>query len=188
MTADLEKDNVEEASAQKSFEDLMATKKQELDTLTATLQKQETDKAAKEKSHAENNVLRDDTTDQLAADETFFDETKASAQDKATEWSTRTRLRTEELAGIEGAVQILSGGAKTFQESQDTFLQLKSVQRHGSVSHQNAYGQLKKLAAKYQSANLQRMVSMMKSGGHFDKVMVMIDNMMALLREEEQSE
>merc|ERR1719201_1499361 len=53
FTADLEKDNAEEAEAQKSFEEIMATKKQELATLEATLQKQETDKAAKTKKLSE---------------------------------------------------------------------------------------------------------------------------------------
>merc|ERR1719498_569732 len=47
FTADLEKDNANEAEAEKSFQELMATKKQELETLEATLQKQETDSAAK---------------------------------------------------------------------------------------------------------------------------------------------
>ncbi len=49
-------------------------------------------------------MQRDDTTAQLAADEKFFEDTKAAAEVKATEWSTRTRLRTEELAGMEGAI------------------------------------------------------------------------------------
>merc|ERR1719316_729429 len=49
FTTDLEKDNAEEAESQKSFEELMATKKQELATLEATLQKQETDSAEKTK-------------------------------------------------------------------------------------------------------------------------------------------
>merc|ERR1719269_19481 len=47
FTADLEKDNAAEAESQKSFEELMATKKMERETLEHTLQKQETDLAAK---------------------------------------------------------------------------------------------------------------------------------------------
>merc|ERR1719174_1604688 len=61
FTADLEKDNAKEANAQKSFEELMATKKQERETLVATLQKQETDQAAKSKKLSESTVTRDDT-------------------------------------------------------------------------------------------------------------------------------
>jgi hypothetical protein len=49
FTADLEKDNVEEAESQKSFEEIMATKREELATLEATLQIQETAHAAKTK-------------------------------------------------------------------------------------------------------------------------------------------
>merc|ERR1719163_1669937 len=89
FTTDLEKDNVEEANKQKSFEELMATKKQEAATLQATLEKQENDQATKSKQLAENEVLRDDTIADLAADEKFFEETKNAAEAKATEWSTR---------------------------------------------------------------------------------------------------
>merc|ERR1719253_1916381 len=64
MTADLEKDNADEADAQKSFEELMATKKQEQATLTATLQKQERDSASKGKQLAEESTQRDDTITQ----------------------------------------------------------------------------------------------------------------------------
>jgi len=49
FTADLEKDNADEAKKQKSHEELIATKKQELATLTSTLEKQEGDQAAKTK-------------------------------------------------------------------------------------------------------------------------------------------
>jgi len=187
MTADLKKDTADEAKSLKSFDELIATKNQELKTLTATLQKQETDQASKAKSLAESEVQLDDTSSQLAADEKFFDETKAAAQNKATEWSVRTRLRTEELAGIQGAVEILSGGKQTFEEATHTLLEMKAVRRH-SASHEDAYSHLKSLAAKYQSANLKRLMLVMKTGGHFDKVMVMIDSMMALLRKEEQSD
>merc|ERR1719183_2081805 len=49
FTADLEKDNAEEAESQKSFEALFGTKIQELKTLEATLAKQKSDMAAKSK-------------------------------------------------------------------------------------------------------------------------------------------
>merc|ERR1719424_463964 len=167
FTSDLEKDNANEANGQKAFEALMETKQQELATLTSTLQKQEGDAAAKTKKLAEEEVLREDTTEQLAADEKFFDETKDAAEAKATAWSVRVRLRTEELAGMEGAIQILSGGSKVFEEATTTFLQLKDVQRHGSVQHK-AYGELKLLSAKYQTSSLNRLVAVMRTGGHFD--------------------
>lgn len=186
FTQDLEKENSEEANEEKSFQELMATKKQEEATLEATLQKQEADQASKTKKLSEDVALKDDTTEQLAADETFFEETKKAAENKATEWSTRTRLRTEELAGMEGAIQILNGGDKVFQEATTTFLQMKVVSKH--TLERKAYGELKHLAAKYQTAGLAKLVQVMKSGGHFDKVIIMIDKMMEVLRAEEQED
>ena len=53
---------------------------------------------------------------QLEADEKFFEDTKQACQTKATEWSVRTRLRTEELNGMQVAIKILSSpdAKKTF--------------------------------------------------------------------------
>merc|ERR1719386_272959 len=158
FTSDLEKDNVEEANAEKAFQELFATKIQEQETLEATLQKQETDMAAKSKKLAESEVQLDDTQEQLKADEKFFEDTKEACQAKATEWSVRTRLRTEELNGMDVAIKILSSddAKKTFKASTSTFVQLAAVRRHGEEnSHRaSAYTQLKNLATKFQSRSV----------------------------------
>lgn len=187
FTSDLEKDNAHEADKQKSYQELIATKQQEMATLGATLKKSESDMASKTKAVADAIQLRDDTTTQLKADEQFFAETTHAAEEKAAEWSTRTRLRVEELAGIQGAMQILSGGEKTFKSATTTLLQLKSVRRHQS-NHEVFYGHLKMLAAKHQSKNLARLALVLKTGGHFDAVMEEIDKMMEILRKEEQDD
>jgi septal ring factor EnvC (AmiA/AmiB activator) len=62
---------------------------------------------------------------------------------------------------------------------------LKSVK---SASHQHritAYTSLKHLAAKYKGMKLIELAVAVKNGGHFDKIMVMIDDMIAVLRKEE---
>merc|ERR1719506_1842142 len=192
FTSDLEKDNAEEAETQKSFEELMATKAQELATLEATLQKQETDEAAKTKKLSESEVLLDDTTAQLEADETFFEDTKQACQAKATEWSVRTRMRTEELNGMQLAIKILSseGAKKTFDKSTTTFLQLAVVRKHADRSSvsSKAYNQLKIVATQFRNRNVAKIAVELKSGGHFDKVITMIDDMIVLLRKEEQDD
>jgi peptidoglycan hydrolase CwlO-like protein len=194
FTADLEKDNAEEAESQKSFEELMGTKRQELATLEDTLEKQETDMAAKTKKLSESEVLLDDTVEQLKADETFFEDTKEACQVKATEWSVRTRLRTEELNGMDTAIRILSSkeAKKTFKDSTETFLQLAAVQHHAqsesASSRAKAYTQLTKLARAFKSRDMAKIAVEIKSGGHFDKVIVMIDEMIGLLRKEEQED
>merc|ERR1719453_1741149 len=136
FTADLEKDNAEEAESEKSFRELMATKKQERETLEATQQKQETDHAAKSKKLAESTVLRDDTATDVDNDEAFFADTKEACQTKATQWSVRTRLRTEELNGMETAIKILSSSdaKKTFKSSTSTFVQVASVHKQAEQS------------------------------------------------------
>merc|ERR1719181_352883 len=157
FTADVEKDNAEEADKQKAFEELMATKKQELATLEATLEKQEHDEAKKTKELSDNKITRDDTIAQLKADEIFFQDTKDGCKQKAGEWAERSRLRTEELTGIAKEIQILSSpeARQTFQSSVTTFVQLSTDTK--TVSHQyrkKAYTQLRSLAAKYQSTSL----------------------------------
>merc|ERR1719440_2610691 len=93
FTADLEKDNAEEADKQKAFEELMATKKKELKTLEGSLEDETKDAADRTKSVADDKAMRDDTREQLDSDEKFFASTKASCQKKATNWATRSRLR-----------------------------------------------------------------------------------------------
>merc|ERR1711865_772493 len=192
FTADLEKDNVEEAESQKSFEAIMATKKEELATLEATLQIQETAHAAKTKKLSESEVLLDDTVAQMNADEQFFADTKEACQAKATQWSVRTRPRTEELNGMQTAIKILSSddAKKTFKASTTTFVQLSAIRRHEerSSARATAYDQLKVLATKFQSRSVAKIAVEVKVGGHFDKVIVMIDEMIGLLRVEEQED
>jgi hypothetical protein len=185
FTADLEKDNANEAESQKSFEALIATKKSEHQTLEATLEKQETDSASKTKSLKESEVLKDDTSDQLAADEAFFGDSKDACKEKAKQWSVRTRLRTEELAGMNEAIKILSDGSATFEASTKMmFFQLASVNKH-QADRSKAYGELKKMASQYKSLSLAKIAAAVQMGGHFDKVLVMIDDMVAMLRKEE---
>merc|ERR1719502_635225 len=192
FTADLEKDNANEAEAQKSFEELMATKRQEQATLEGTLQKQETDMAAKNKKLSESQVLKDDTIAQLEADEKFFEDTKQACQTKASEWSVRTRLRTEELNGMQMAIKILSSddAKKTFKASTSTFVQLAAISKHQerSSDRATAYKQLKGLAAQFQSRSMAKIAVAVKTGGHFDKVIIMIDEMIEVLRKEEQED
>merc|ERR1719487_2126099 len=83
FTADLEKDNAEEAEKQKAFEALLATKKAELATLEATLEKQELDAAAATKTLADSKETLDDTSETLDTDEEFFSTTKDSCKTKA---------------------------------------------------------------------------------------------------------
>jgi len=184
FTASLEKGNAEEADKQKGFEELMKTKKAELETLELTLHQNTMDEAEKTKALAEANELYDDTEEQLKADEIVFQGAKVGCREKATEWSERSRLRTEEMLGIKHAIEILGSptARQTFLNSTNTFLQLSSSNVHKAARI------LGRLAGQHGDGRLSRVAAMLQNGGHFDKVILAIDQMIALLRKEEQAD
>jgi hypothetical protein len=183
FTSDIEKNNAEEADSQKAFEELMATKKKELDTLEITLETQSTAEAEKNKQLADSTTTRDDTKEQVKADEKFFEEAKLGCKNKAKEWSERSRLRTEELTGINKGLEILTSpeAQRTFSASATTFLELQNQ----VTTRSSAFEKLRRLASRYGSSAMAKLAAKMKTGGHFDKIMVMIDEMVADLRKEE---
>lgn len=184
FVADLEKANAEEAEKQKSFEELETTKKEELATLTATRETKTQENGDAEKTLADDNVLLEDTTVQLKADEKFFAETKAGCKAKAKEWAEHSRLTTEELQGVAKAIEILEKGA--FVQVHSSFLQVsaKVMDKHRVA----AYSKLQALFKKGGAKQLALVLATLKSGGHFDEVIGMIDKMIADLRTEEQDD
>merc|ERR1740138_117607 len=195
FTQSLEKSNVEEADAQKAFEEFMDTKRAELKTLEDKEQ-QDLSKAQKEKKMAESKLLRADTQAQLKSDEEFFATTQEGCKEKAKEWGERVRMRTQELQGINKAVEILSSpeALETFANSSSIALlqlttQIKAVAPHGALSRKVSpehFAALQGLARKFHSRSLDRIVAQARAGGYFDKVIASIDSMIALLRKEEQ--
>jgi len=182
FTSSLEKSNAEEADKQKAFEELMGTKKKELETMELTLEKEQLDESDKTKKLADAQVDLDDTKAQLKADEIFFAEMKTSCKIKAQEWSERSRLRTEELHGIHTAIDLLNNkiAKATFSRATTTFLQLME-NNHGRAK---AYKKLKDLAQSTQSRQLVQLATKVKTGGALHEVIGSIDAMITILRKE----
>merc|ERR1719261_27228 len=155
FTADLERITEEEASAQKAFEDLMATKAKELATLKATLEKEEAAKAEAEKMLADASQELADTTAQMKEDTKFFDEMTVACKAKADEWGERSRLRTEEIAGINKALEVLTSDEaralfnKAIKPGMETFVQLDDDSKHSP--RMRAFKALKRQATKSHS-------------------------------------
>lgn len=57
-----------------------------------------------------------------------------------------------------------------------------------ALPHKKAYGKLKILAKKYGTLSLAKVADQVMSGGHFDRVIQMIDQMIGMLRKEEQDD
>merc|ERR550537_1920514 len=127
FSADLEKSNSEESAKQKAFEDLIAEKEKQVADWTAEVTDKEGQKAEKSTMLSENEELLSATQTQLKIDEDFFETARDSCKAKSDEWDERSRLRTEQLDGIEKALKILTSdeARKTFAASatraQDTF-------------------------------------------------------------------
>ena len=128
--------------------------------------------------------------EQLDADEAFFETTKEACKAKADQWADRSRLRSEELAGINEAIDILtSDEAKaTFATADTSFVQI-SVKQSDS-QRTEAYNILKQYAAKSDNVRLAMLASKVYMGTswHFDSVIADIEKMIEKLREEEQSD
>jgi len=117
----------------------------------------------------------------------FFEDTKTSCQNVASVWAERSRLRTEELQGIITAIKILRDADGAFTKATATLLQVRQVHSHrgSSSAPKQAFMRLRNLATKYKSFGLAQIAAQMRIGGHFDKVILMIDHMIELIRKEE---
>merc|ERR1719326_561972 len=159
FSMNLEKSTEVEAVAQKNYESLIGVKENEMATLVDARKKKEGEKAEAEKDLADTSQELDDTTKQMKADTIFFDETKAACQAKADEWAERVRARTEELAGINKALEILTSDDakalfnKSIKPGKETFLQTGSISSE-SQPQTKAYKALKAHASKAKSLRL----------------------------------
>jgi len=189
FTSDLETKNADQAMKQKQYEELSATKSAELATLQATLANKKKTLGEDTKTMTDSSVERDETQAQLADDEKFFEETKSACKAKADEWAERSRLRTEELAGVNKAIEILTSdeAAATFGRATSMLLQTQQRSAVKNDGKEEAFRTLKALAGKHHSLRMAAMAAMIQtaSKGHFDMVVTEVDKMLAELRQEE---
>merc|ERR1719160_2211338 len=117
---------------------------------------------------------------------------KAACSAKADEWAERVRARTEEMAGIDKALEILTGDdAKAlFNKAIKPGMEVSFIQQHAQTElpRRKAYEELKKSAAKAKSLRLMAIAANLKEGGHFDAVTGEIDKMMETIKEEEKAD
>jgi len=208
FVSDLEKATTSEATSNRDFEDLIATKTAALKVAEESKSKKESQKAEAEQMLADTTQSYDDTTVQKKADIEFFDATKGSCSEKATEWQTRSSMREEELKGITEALEVLTGDAarelfssaiKAGKETgvSDSYdagidiapalLQVKSSDNSPKAS---AYKALKEQASRSHSLRLAMLAVEVKQAkaGHFDEVIAAIDSMIATLADEDKAD
>jgi len=190
FSMNLEKATEVEAVAYKNYESINGVKVNEMTELLADREKKDAEKADAEKIMADSMQELDDTKVTLEEDTELFDLLKKACTAKNAEWMERVRARTEELAGIEKALAILTGDeAKALfgnTTTPETFLQIDDESNTSPKA--KAYKVLKKLATKTQSLRLAEMAATLRLGGHFDAVIVEIEKMMATMKQEEKDD
>merc|ERR1719420_1282149 len=187
FTRDYASNDEEEKAKQSEFDALIKTKTDELKKLTKAL----TDKTMNEgddvKQLATDQKEREETEDELKATEEFLETTIDACKSKADEWAERSRLRTEELAGMNEAIDILtSDTAKgTFTTAVDTFVQLGQQKKLQKAHHSAAKRIMKsEKVTPQQVTQLQTNAKAAEGMKAFEKVQHDIEVMEDDLREE----
>jgi hypothetical protein len=191
FTADLESKNADQALRQKNYEELTATKDSELNTLKSTLAKKKETLGEDTKTMTDSSIERDETQAQLKADEKFFEDTKLSCKNQADAWAERSRLRTEELAGINKAVEILTSDEAGATFGRATSMLLQSTQGTAAAAKKHAaFKAVKAVARKHHSLRLAALAALIQTSteGHFNVVVDTVDKQLAELRQEEQDD
>merc|ERR1719420_648078 len=149
FTRDYASNDEEEKEKQSEFDALITTKTDDLKKLEKALTDKTMNEGDDAKQLATDTKEREETEDELKATEEFLETTIDACKAKADEWAERSRLRTEELAGMNQAIDILtSDSAKgTFDTAVDTFIQLGMQTRHQKMTHSTLKRTLRKVNA-----------------------------------------
>lgn len=190
----LERSGGEEAIAQKGHLQLVKTKEAELRLVVEDLRKGNLRLAELCALRTGYRGELDTLRHQLKADLKLFDEMKHTCRTKAMIWSERCRLRTGEIQGIDKALAVLTSpeAQATFQKASTTLIQGELIQissrssSHLSIS--DVYSRLRALATRYDNIALAQIAVALKTHGSFEKVIVLIDQMIELLRAEAKSD
>merc|ERR1719160_1184447 len=184
------------SALQKAFEDHIAAKEKANADMKREIIGKEEQAAQKSAELSEAEATLSATTEQRSSDEQIFANTCDACKSKSDEWDERGRLRTEQLVGINQALEIL-----TSDENRDIFIKSTGTtvrDTYGSDgvrglsfvqvdeekdARQKAFLLLKQMVKGTNNLRLARVASMVKRG-HFDDVIANIDTMLEELTQE----
>jgi DNA repair exonuclease SbcCD ATPase subunit len=191
-----------EKTAKENFDKLSGSKKDQLASAQDALSSGEGEGAARSLSMEESKEEVDPLTTQVSNDEKYISQAEASYADKVAEWKERKRLRTEEIASISKAIEILASDdakdtmSSSFKSQGNFFLQVEDEEGRCSPKRRGrkAITKLREGAQKHSDARLAELAvsvavelgtsAKAKSGGHFDAIVKSIDTMISDLRKE----
>jgi len=180
-----------EKDTKASFDTLMGSKNSQLSAAQDALSGGEGEGAARTLAADEAQEEVDALTTQVSNDEKYISQAEASYADKVAEWKERKRLRTEEVASISKAIEILTSDdakdtmSSSFKSQGGFFLQVQDAgckrKRATKVVHK-----LRDMAAKHSDPRLSELAVRvhMHAKGHFDKIVAEVMKMVSDLHEE----
>jgi peptidoglycan hydrolase CwlO-like protein len=190
MEAALKKATGEEESAIKDYDGLVAAKTKEINALTKQI---ESKTARVGEMGVELVTLKedlDDTSKSLMEDQAFLADMDKNCKTKEDEWAARSKVRAEELVAIAETIKILNDddALELFKKTLPTpsLLQLKSSSR---ATRQRALVALQQASQDVRDPRID-LISIALKGKKvsFDKVLKMIDDMVALLGKEQKDD
>jgi len=130
----------------------------------------------------------DDLTKQVEDDTKYIEQVKGELETKKEEWTTRSALRSQEAEAISKAIAILHSDdardlfKKSLESQGYSFMQMAS-----SSQRTHVVAELRRIAKTTRDHRLQSLISV-ASRGNFDAVLTAIDEMVATLKSQEETE
>merc|ERR1740123_1814197 len=199
MAADLASATKTEEEAIKTYDDLMAAKKAEVDALTAAIEKKLKQIGELGIEIVEMKEDLSDTEAALIADKEFLANLEKSCATKTAEWEERSKTRAEELVALADTIKVLNDDdaldlfKKTLPSASASFVQTRvSLETMRSKAVQDLRKALL-TASRHRRPGLDFLVLALSgkralTQGTFDKVVKMIDTMVAELKKEQQDD
>jgi len=193
MQKDLEEETAAEASSAQTYEELMAAKKKEVETLTAAIQAKLTRVGELGVSIAMMKNDLEDTQEGLAEDTVFLGDLKKTCAIKTKEWEAREAMRKEELIALQETIKILNDddALELFKKTlpSASLLQLEvtsgSLRARALKILREARAKSKKsLKSEAEPIDFIEMALHGKKAG-FEKVIKLIDDMVVTLKKEQ---
>jgi len=196
MAANLGSATKDEEAAIKTFEGLVQAKNKEIDALTSTVE-------TKTEQIGELGVaivrMKDDlaeTQATLAEDQAFLADLSKSCASKSSEWEARSKTRAEELVALADTIKVLNDDEalelfkKTLPSSSSSLLQVTTSAASRQREALNAIRSSMQRATIQDKPGLELLVLALTgrraaSSAGFDKVIRMIDNMVGILKSEQ---
>merc|ERR1719247_1768864 len=184
MEKDLAEATAEEEAAVKAFKGLLAAKTKEINALTKEVETKTAQIGTLGVELVTQKEDLDDTAKSLAEDEQFLKDLEKDCDTKDEEWAARQKIRAEEVLAIADTIKILNDddALELFKKTLPTpsLLQLTAS---GQAIKSRALVALQKGSGDFRL----NLISLALKGKKvsFEKVLVMIDDMAALLKKEQ---